>query len=52
MNPNLYGFLDGALAFGSILAFCFWQLRSTERAKQERIAREKAAKEKIHVEAP
>jgi hypothetical protein len=42
MNPNLYVLLDGALSFGVALAFCFQQLRSTERAKQQRIAREKA----------
>ncbi len=46
MGPNLYGLIDGALAFGAVVAFCIWQLRSTERAKQQRIAREKAAREK------
>jgi hypothetical protein len=45
MSPNLYVLLDGALSFGAALAFCVWQLKSTARAKRERIAREQAQKD-------
>jgi hypothetical protein len=45
MSPTLYVLLDGGLSFGAVLAFCVWQLRSTERAKQQRIAREKAQRQ-------
>jgi hypothetical protein len=45
MNPNVFGLFEGVLSFGVLLAFCVWQLRSTERAKQQRIAREKAQRE-------
>jgi hypothetical protein len=44
MSSNVYGLFDMALAFGAVLAICVWQLRSTERAKRERIEREKNRK--------
>ena len=46
MSSNAYVLIDGLLSFGVVVAICVWQLRSTARAKAERIAREKALKEK------
>ena len=45
MSSNAYGLIDMGLAFGAVVAICVWQLRSTARAKQQRIAREKARRE-------
>jgi len=44
MSSDLFGLLDLALGFGVIVAICVWQLASTEKAKRQRIEREKARK--------
>ena len=46
MNSTVYVLFDGLLSFGVVVGFCVWQLASTQRAKKERIAREKARGEK------
>ena len=41
MSADVFGLLDLLLAFGVIVAICVWQLAATQKAKRERIEREK-----------